>query len=141
MRNIGSILPVFLLTVGVGYGQSCNQNPLNPSMLPPCATIADQLSKAIDASRDFKKDVAILNGDIGDARSRFWKLFPNGPGITAAETAFLIQLQDKDLYYLLFALQEGVTGRTAMLANVIGMDAHVVRYQDDRVFQVLLNIL
>jgi hypothetical protein len=122
MRNVGSILPVFLLTVGVGFGEICNQNPLNPSMLPPCATIADQLSKAMDASRDFKKDVAILNGDIGDARSRYWKLFPNGPGITAAETAFLGQLQYKDLYYMMFALPDGVTGRTAMLVNVIGMD-------------------
>jgi hypothetical protein len=122
MRNVVLILPVFLLTVGVGFGQNCNQNPLKPSMLPPCTTIADQLSKAMDASRDFKKDVAILNGDVGDARSRYWKLFPNGPGITDAETAFLGQLQYKDLYYLMFALPEGVTGRTAMLANVIGMD-------------------
>ena len=95
MRNVGSILPVFLLTVGVGFGQTCNPNPLEPSMLPPCATIADQLSKAIDASREFKKDVAIMNRDIGDARSRYWKLFPNGPGIAAAETAFLGQLQEQ----------------------------------------------
>ncbi|MGC9971950.1 MAG: hypothetical protein ABSE56_15330 [Bryobacteraceae bacterium] len=123
MRNVGSILPVFVLTMGVGFGQTCNQNPLKPSILPPCATIADLLSRAMDASREFKKDIGILNGEVGDARSRYWKLFPNGPGITAAETAFLSQLQYKDLYYLMFALQEGVTGRTAMLANVIGMDA------------------
>ncbi len=123
MRNVGSILWVLLLTAGVGFGQRCNPSMLQPSTLPPCATIWDQLSKAIDASREFKKDVAIMNRDIGDARSRYWKLFPNGPGITAAETAFLIQLQGKDGYYLLFALQEGVTGRTAMLPNVIGMEA------------------
>jgi hypothetical protein len=124
MRKVGSILPVLLLlllTADVCFGQ-CNPNPLRPSMQPPCPTIADQLSKAMDASREFKKDVAVLNGDVGDARSRYWKLFPNGPGITGAETAFLGQLQYKDLYYLMFALPEGVTGRTAMLANVIGMD-------------------
>jgi hypothetical protein len=121
MRNVGSILPVFLLTVGVCFGD-CNQNPLKPSILPPCPTIADRLSQALDASREFKKDVAILNGDIGDARSRYWKVFPNGPGIAAAETAFLSQLQNKDLYYLMFSLLQGVTGDLAKMPNLIGMD-------------------
>src|ERR1035437_2938051 len=117
MTNLRSLLFVVPAAAIHCFGQ-CNPYPLRPSMLPPCATIGDQWSKAMDASREFKKDVAILNRDIGDARSRYWKLFPNGPGITAAETAFLIQMQDNDRYYLMFALPDGVTGRTAMLVNV-----------------------
>src|ERR1035437_11097604 len=117
MTNLRSLLFVVPAAAIHCFGQ-CNPYPLRPSMLPPCATIGDQLSKAMDASREFKKDVAILNGDIGDARSRYWKLFPNGPGITAAETPFLIQLQNKDLYYLMFSLLQGVTGDLAKMPNL-----------------------
>ncbi len=121
MKSLRSLLFVLPAAAVHCFGQ-CNPHPLRPSMLPPCPTIADQLSKAMDASAEFKKDVGVLNSQTGDARSRFWKLFPNGPGIDAAEADFLKMLWNKDMYYLMFSLPEGVSGRTAMMPNVIGMD-------------------
>src|ERR1035441_6722186 len=121
MTNLRWLLFVLPAAAIHCFGQ-CNPHPLRPSMLPPCPTIAGQLSKAMDASAEFKKDVAGLNNQTGDARSRFWKLFPNGPGIDAAESDFLKMLWNKDMYYLMFSLPEGVSGRTAMMPNVVGMD-------------------
>ena len=121
MTSLRSLLFVLPAAAIHCFGQ-CNPHPLRPSMLPPCPTVLDQLSKAMDASAEFKKDVGVLNNQTGDARTRFWKLFPNGPGIDAAEADFLKMLWNKDMYYLMFSLPEGVSGRTAMMPNVIGMD-------------------
>lgn len=101
----------------------CNTHPLHPNLLPPCPTIMDKLSQAADASGEFKKNAAVMNEQTGDARARYWKLFPNGPGIDGAEAAYMQQLENKDLYYLMLSLPEGVTGRTALMANYIGMNA------------------
>jgi hypothetical protein len=119
MRNVRSMLPVLLLTAGGCFGQ-CNPYPLRPSILPPCQSLAKQ---AWDAARDFKKAEAALNGEVGDARSRFWKVFPNGPGFEAAQAAFLGELTQKDLYYLMFALQQGMTGDVTKMANAIQVTA------------------
>lgn len=113
----------FVLILAVapnGFGQ-CNPNPLRPSLLPPCPTIADQLTKAHEAAKDFVREVDKLNALIASARSRFWKTFPNGPGFEAAQMAFLDALWQKDIYYLQFSLMEGVNGRVPKLMNFIDM--------------------
>jgi hypothetical protein len=122
MTNLRPILFLFPLVATACFAQ-CNPHPFHPNMLPPCPTIADQLSQAFGAAQEFKKDVAIINQQTTDARTRYWKLFPNGPGIGAAEAAYYGALQQKDLYYLMFALPDGVTGRTAMMANAIEVTA------------------
>ena len=103
------------------FGQPCNPHRLRPSLLPPCPSIADQLGKARDAAVDFNNKVAEMNAAIDAARKRFWRAFPNGADFNAAEAAFLDALTEKDLYYLMFALQEGMSGRATRLANVAGL--------------------
>ena len=124
MTSLRSISMMFLLTVlataANGFGQ-CNQYPLRPSLLPPCPTIADKLTQAHQAAKDFVAGVDLLNAQIASARSRFWKAFPNGPGFEAAEMAFLEALRDKDEYYLSFCLIEGVNGRVPKIMPFIDM--------------------
>lgn len=123
MKNIRFVLPVFLLTASVCFAEICNDNPLRPSLLPDCPTIADKLYAAFQAAQEFNRQVDKLNAKITEARSRYWKVFPNGPGVAAAEMAFLEALQEKDLYYLLFSLQQGVNGDVVKYANAIQMTA------------------
>jgi hypothetical protein len=125
MTNLRLILLLFPFAAGACFAQ-CNPHPFHPNMLPPCPTIADQLSKAFGAAQEFKKDVAIMNQQTSDARTRYWKLFPSSPGIDAAEAAYYGALQQKDMYYLMFALPDGITGRTAMMANAIEVTADPV---------------
>ncbi len=120
-------LSMFLLSFALtlaeaanGFGQ-CNQYPLRPSLLPPCPTIADQLTQAHEAAKAFVREVDKLNALIASARSRYWKTFPNGPGAAEAEMAFMDALLQKDIYYLQFSLMEGVNGRVPKLINFIDM--------------------
>ncbi len=53
----------------------------------------------------------------------FWKVFPNGPGFEAAQAAFLSALTEKDLSYLMFSLQQGVTGDMQKMQNAIAVTA------------------
>ena len=135
MTNLRSISMMFLLTVlataADGFGQ-CNPHPLRPSILPPCPTIADRLTVAHDAAKDFVAKVDELNKNVNSARSRLWKAFPNGPGFEAAEAAFLDALSQKDMYYLMFSLQEGVNGTLPKLANYIDMMGGGNASPDDR---------
>jgi hypothetical protein len=113
-------LTLTLATAVNGFGQ-CNQYPLRPSLLPPCPTIADMLTQAHEAAKDFVREVDKLNALIASARSRYWKTFPNGPGAAQAEMAFMDALLQKDIYYLQFSLMEGVNGRVPKLMNFIDM--------------------
>src|SRR6266852_8089597 len=99
----------------------CNPDPFKPNLLPPCPSIMDQLSKAMDAAKDFNKNVAIINKDAGDARRNFWRLYPDKPGFAAAELAFYNALWDKDMYYLLFALPGGMHDRMTQQPNLVGL--------------------
>lgn len=90
-------------------------------MLAPCPTIADNLVKGEMAAIDFNAKITELNGTIEAARRHYWAVFPNGPGFDAAEKQFLRALEEKDLYYLMFALQQGMTGDIAKMANAIGV--------------------
>src|SRR5712691_10604758 len=102
------------------FGQ-CNPHPLHPDLRDPCPTIADQLSKAFDAARDFNNKVAQLNTTIDAARRRYWAAFPNGPDVNAAEKEFMNALWTKDMYYMLFAIQQGMTGDASKMANAIAI--------------------
>jgi hypothetical protein len=81
------------------FGQ-CNPHPLHPDLRDPCPTIADQLSKAFDAARDFNSKVAQLNTSIDAARRRYWAAFTNGPDVNTAEKEFMNALWTKDMYYM-----------------------------------------
>jgi hypothetical protein len=113
---------VIVLFVAAGcFGQEpCNRYPLNPSTLPPCQSIAAQIW---NSAQNFKNAEAQLNNSIVQARSRFWKVFPNGPGFEAAQTAFLAALRDKDISYLMFSLQQGVNGDVQKMMNAIEVTA------------------
>ena len=122
MKNLRTTFLLFSFVATVCIAQ-CNPHPLHPNMLPPCPTIADKLSQAHGAAVDFQNKVGEMKKEVGDARTRYWKLFPNGPGIDAAEAAYMNELNQKDMYYLMFALPDGMTGRTAMMANAIQVTA------------------
>jgi hypothetical protein len=120
MADIRSLFVALLLTAAGCFGQ-CNSHPLRPSLLPPCPSIADRLGTAVAAAGEFNSKVAELNALIDAARRRFWKAFPNGPDFNAAEATFLDALWQKDIYYMLFSLPEGVTGRASRMPNTMGI--------------------
>jgi hypothetical protein len=119
--RIVKCIPAVIVTAVACFGQ-CNQYPLRPSLLPPCPTLADQLGKAIDASRDFQRASAQLTSQVEGARQAYWKVFPDGAGVKQAEFAFLKALQEKDFSYLIFALPLGMTDRTVQAANLMSLD-------------------
>jgi len=107
MAQLRTLSITFLFATASCFGEPCNRDPLTPSTLPPCQSIASQIW---NSAQNYKKAETALNGAIGQARSHFWKVFPNGPGFEAAQAAFLGALMEKDLSYLMFSLQQGVTG-------------------------------
>jgi hypothetical protein len=117
MANLRLVSAMLLIAIRC-FGQ-CNPHPLHPDGREPCPTIADQLSKAFDAARDFNNKVAQLNTTIAAARRRYWAAFPNGPDLNAAEKEFMNALWTKDMYYMLFAIQQGMTGDGPKMANAI----------------------
>lgn len=124
MKKLALISLLYLLTNIVSaadcFGQ-CNPHPTKPNMLPPCPSIMDSLSKAIDAANEINKQTALLNQDIDGARRNVWRLYPDKPGFEVAELAFYKQLSEKDLYYLMFALQGGMNDRVTRMPNVVGL--------------------
>jgi len=119
MANLRLVSAILLTSIRC-FGQ-CNPHPLHPDGRDPCPTIADQLSKAFDAARDFNNKVAELNATIAAARRRYWAAFPNGPELNAAEKDFMNALWTKDMYYMLFAIQQGITGDASKMANAIAI--------------------
>jgi len=124
MKSIRFLLIALPLLSSNLFGQ-CNPHPMKPSLLPPCATILDKLSEAMDAMQEFQRLSAKATKEIGDARARYWNLFPDRPGVDEAELAYLKQLRDKDLFYLAVALPQGVTGFSAKAPNymMLNMDS------------------
>jgi hypothetical protein len=120
MAKLRSLSITFLFAAAGCFGEPCNPNLLTPSILPACQSIASQIW---NSAQNFKKAEAALNGGIAEARSRFWKVFPNGPGFAAAQAAFLGALMQKDLSYLMFSLQQGVTGDVQKMQNAIEVTA------------------
>jgi hypothetical protein len=121
MAKLRSLSVMFLFAAAGCFGQQpCNRNPLVPSTLPPCQSIAGQIW---NSAQNYKKAEGALNGAIAEARSRFWKVFPNGPGFGDAQAAFLGALMQKDLSYLMFSLQQGVTGDVQKMQNAIAVTA------------------
>lgn len=124
MKRVPSIVlaGLFLSLAGAPecFGQ-CNPDPFKPNLLPPCPTIMDRLSQAADAARSFNNQVAQLNSEIGDARVKYWKRYPDKPGYEEAELAFYKELWNKDMYYLMFALPAGMNDRVTRMPNVIGL--------------------
>jgi len=111
---------MFLAAAAGCFGESCNPNPITPSILPPCQNLASQIW---NSAKNYKKAEGELNAGIAGARSRFWKVFPNGPGFADAQAAFLGALMQKDLSYLMFSLQQGVTGDVQKMQNAIAVTA------------------
>jgi hypothetical protein len=120
--NVLRLFSVALLASAAAcFGQPCNPHPLRPNLLPPCPSLLERLGEAAEAGKEFNAKVEDLNREIDAARKRFWKAFPNGPDFNAAEAAFLKALWSKDMYYLMFALPEGMNSRVSRQPNVIGM--------------------
>lgn len=121
MAKLRSLSVTFVFAAAGCFGQEpCNRNPLNPSTLPPCQSIASQI---FNSAQDYKKAESALNTAIAQARSQFWKVFPNGPGFEAAQATFLGALMQKDLSYLMFSLHQGVTGDMQKMQNAIAVTA------------------
>jgi hypothetical protein len=119
MANLRLVSAIFLTAIR-SFGQ-CNPHPLHPDGREPCPTIAGQLSKAFDAATDFNDKVAELNATIDAARRRYWAAFPNGPEVNTAEKEFMNALSDKDMYYMLFTIQQGMTGDATKVPNAIAI--------------------
>jgi len=121
VSKLPSISLIVLFASAACFGQQpCNDSPLNPSNLPACES---PLHKAWKAAVDFRGQEADLSRSIAAARARFWKAFPNGPGFEAAQAAFLGELTQKDLFYLMFSLIQGVHGDAQKYLNAIEVTA------------------
>jgi hypothetical protein len=101
---------------------NCSSNPLRPSLVPPCPSLLGQVSKAMDAMRDFQRASAEATAAIRAARQAYWKVFPNGPGVKEAELKFLDLLMQKDFIYMNYALPLGMNDPVVQIANVGMMD-------------------
>jgi hypothetical protein len=108
----------------------CEPDPFKWSMLPHCPTIADQLAKAVEAAQNFNANVAQLNSEIGEARDKYWKRYPDKPGYEAAELLFYKKLMEKDLYYLMLTLPTGMNDRVTKMPNIMGMLNGSVKPED-----------
>jgi len=103
------------------FGQ-CNPYPLRPSLEAPCPTILDQVSKAMDAARDFQRLSAQMTAAVVSTRAAYWKLFPDRPGVKEAEFAFLKALQDKDFNYVSVSLPLGMNDPIVQSSNLMMLD-------------------
>jgi hypothetical protein len=121
MANLRVVCAMLAISAAACYGQPCNNHPLRPSLLEPCPSVADQVAKALAAAKDFNNRVDALNSEIGAARAKFWKAFPNGPGFDQAEIAFLSALAEKDRYYLMLTTVTGMNGNVTRQVNIIGL--------------------
>ena len=108
---------VLVLGAAHCFGE-CNPHPTVPNEWPPCDTAAGALAKAGQAALDGNGQ---LNTLIDPARRRYWAAVPNGPGLDAAEKEFRNLLWGKDMYYMMLAIHQGITGDVAKLANVMGI--------------------
>jgi hypothetical protein len=124
MRRVRIVVLVGLLLNLAGARGSfaqCNPDPFKPDLREPCATIMDRLSQAASTARDFNRQVDQLNNEIGDARSKYWKRYPDKPGYEEAELTFYKELWNKDMYYLMLALPAGMNDRATRQPNVMGL--------------------
>jgi hypothetical protein len=133
MKRVPLIALVVLLLSLAGaancFGQ-CNPDPFKWSMLPHCASIMDRLGQAASAAKDFNNQVAQLNSEIGDARDKYWKRYPDKPGYEQAELAFYEGLWNKDMYYLIFTLPAGMNDRVTRQPNIMGLLGGMVSPED-----------
>src|SRR5215470_16393854 len=130
VRSFALIGLLLSLMGGADCFAQCERDPFKWSMLPHCPTIMDQLAQAAGAARDFNAQVAQLNSEIGDARDKYWRRYPDKPGYEAAELAFYKSLLDKDLYYLLISLPAGMNDRVVKQPNVMGLLNGSVKPED-----------
>src|ERR1035437_2698370 len=108
---------VLVLGAAHCFGE-CNPHPTVPNEWPPCDTAAGALAKAGQAALDGNGQ---LNTLIDPARRRYLAAGPNCPGLDAAEKEFRNLLWGKDMYYMMLAIHQGITGDVAKLANVMGI--------------------
>src|SRR5689334_12063748 len=106
MKVVRWISVVLLAVSGACFGDdvTCSSNPMKPSLLPPCTSLLGQVSKAMDAMKDFQRVSAQATAAIRAARLAYWKVFPDGPGVKEAELKFLDLLLQKDFIYMNYAL-------------------------------------
>jgi hypothetical protein len=120
MAKIRSLSVMFLFAAAGSFGAppSCNPNPLYPSILPTCQFDPGPIHVP-DDTKGQEFDAA-----AAEARSRFRKVFPNGPngpGFQDAQKALLRVLETKDRFYLMYALQHEVFGDSAKVMNALAM--------------------
>jgi len=101
---------------------NCSSSGIRPGVVPPCPSIMDNVSRAIDRMQDFQRESAKMTAAIQAARRAYWKVFPDGPGVKAAELTFLQVLMEKDFTYVNYALPLGMSDPVVQIANVGMMD-------------------
>ena len=121
---------LLLLISATDARAQCNSHPFRPSMLPPCPTIASELSRSLDLANDANKLTAELNKAIELARQNFFARFPDKPGIDDAEAGFAQKLREKDSYYVMFAVQGGMDDPITRVPNLIGYLGGTVAEED-----------
>src|ERR1035437_9276675 len=105
-----------VLVSGVAHCvEPCNPQPMIPNGRLPCDTAPGPPAKPGQPPGDE------LNTLIDPARRRYWAALPDGPGLDAAEKEFVNLLRGKDMYYMMLAIHQGITGDVAKLANVMGI--------------------
>jgi hypothetical protein len=64
-------------------------------------TIGDHLGSALQSAGEFAALKVQLSVQVGAAREKFWRLYPDKPGFAEARAEFARLLRDKDNYYLM----------------------------------------
>jgi len=124
MKVVRWMSVMILAAAGTCFGDdiNCSSNPLRPSIVPPCTSILGQVSKAMDAMRDFQRVSAEATAAIRAARRAYWNVFPDGPGVKEAELKFLDLLLQKDFTYVNYALPLGMNDPVVQMVNLGMMD-------------------
>jgi len=133
MKRVGliALVGLFLSLTGAAecFGQ-CESDPFKWSILPHCPSIMDRLGQAASAAKDYNEQVTKLNSEIGEARDKYWRRYPDKPGYEQAELAFYQGLWNKDMYYLMITLPAGMNDRVTRQTNIMGMLGGMVSPED-----------
>lgn len=108
-------LIVVALTVAHGPAWA---NPFEPPSIGE--VMAERIGEAVEAARAYSAEKQVLSSKIQVARTRFFKLYPDGKGFQQAETEFSDLLYVKDVHYLSLYLVEGPSADATKRAQAMG---------------------
>lgn len=103
-RGLCSAVAAFVAMYVVTTEAQWSKDPVTNLMMQRnlgIPTIGDHIGSALQSAGEFAALKVQLSAQIGAAREKFWRLYPDKPGFAEARSEFARLLRDKDDYYLL----------------------------------------